>query len=58
MHQSYNLSHGPLAQDTRLQAHFAADGHQASVTGGPVDAERLAAEIERHCWTREVRTSD
>jgi hypothetical protein len=41
-----------------LQAHFAADGHQASVTGRPVDAERLAAEIERHYWTREVRTSD
>jgi WhiB family redox-sensing transcriptional regulator len=39
-----------------LQAHFAAGGHQhAAVSGRPVDPERLAAEIERHYWTREVR---
>jgi Transcription factor WhiB len=54
------VSHGrPTAgQLARLQAHFAADGHQASVTGRPVDAERLAAEVERHYWTREVRTGE
>jgi hypothetical protein len=52
------VSHGrPTAgQLASLQAHFAADGHQqATVTGRPVDAERLAAEVERHYWTREVR---
>jgi WhiB family redox-sensing transcriptional regulator len=52
------VSHGrPTAgQLARLQAHFVADGYQqATVTGGPVDAERLAAEVERHYWTREVR---
>jgi hypothetical protein len=39
-----------------LQAHFAASGHQqASVTGRPVDPGRLAVEVERHYWTREVR---
>jgi WhiB family transcriptional regulator, redox-sensing transcriptional regulator len=39
-----------------LQAHFAAGGHQrATVTGRPIDAERLAAAVERHYWTREVR---
>jgi Transcription factor WhiB len=39
-----------------LQAHFAAGGHQhAAVSGRPVDPQRLAAEIERHYWTREVR---
>src|SRR5215216_3088972 len=53
------VSHGrPTAgQLASLQAHFAADGHQqATVTGRPVDAERLAAEVERHYWTREVRS--
>ena len=52
------VSHGrpTAAQLAGLQAHFAAGGHQqASVTGRPVDAERLAAEVERHYWTREVR---
>jgi hypothetical protein len=51
-------SHGrpSPAQLAELQAHFAAGGHQqATVTGGPVDAERLATEVERHYWTREVR---
>ncbi len=39
-----------------LQAHFAAGGHQhAAVTGRPTDPEQLAAEVERHYWTREVR---
>jgi WhiB family transcriptional regulator, redox-sensing transcriptional regulator len=39
-----------------LQAHFAAGSHQhAAVTGRPTDPERLAAQVERHYWTREVR---
>jgi hypothetical protein len=39
-----------------LQAHFAAGGHQqTAVTGRPIDPERLAAAVERHYWTREVR---
>jgi WhiB family redox-sensing transcriptional regulator len=39
-----------------LQAHFAAGGHQqTAVTGRPADPERLAVEVERHYWTREVR---
>jgi hypothetical protein len=39
-----------------LQAHFAAGGHQhAAVTGRPADPERLAVEVERRYWTREVR---
>jgi WhiB family transcriptional regulator, redox-sensing transcriptional regulator len=38
-----------------LRAHFAAGGHrQAAVTGRPADPERLAVEVERHYWTREV----
>jgi hypothetical protein len=52
------VSHGrPTAgQLAGLQAHFTAGGHQqASVTGRPVDPERLAAEVERHYWTREAR---
>jgi WhiB family transcriptional regulator, redox-sensing transcriptional regulator len=52
------VSHGrPTAgQLAGLQAHFAAGGHlQATVTSRPVDAERLAAAVERHYWTREVR---
>jgi hypothetical protein len=52
------VSHGrpSPAQLAELQAHFAGGGHQQStVTGRPVDAERLAAAVERHYWTREVR---
>jgi WhiB family transcriptional regulator, redox-sensing transcriptional regulator len=52
------VSHGqPSPQQlARLQAHFAAGGHQPTVVAGrPVDPERLAAEVERHYWTREVR---
>jgi WhiB family transcriptional regulator, redox-sensing transcriptional regulator len=55
------VSHGrPTAgQLASLQAHFAAGGHQqANVIGRPVDAERLAAEVERHYWTREVRRGE
>jgi WhiB family transcriptional regulator, redox-sensing transcriptional regulator len=51
-------SHGQPSpgQLVGLQAHFAAGGHQhAAVTGRPADPERLAAEVERHYWTREVR---
>jgi WhiB family transcriptional regulator, redox-sensing transcriptional regulator len=52
------VSHGQpsSAQLAELQAHFAAGGHQqTAVTGRPIDTERLAAEVERHYWTREVR---
>jgi WhiB family redox-sensing transcriptional regulator len=52
-------SHGrpTPAQLAGLQAHFASGGHQhAAVTGRPTDPDRLAAEVERHYWTREVRT--
>jgi WhiB family transcriptional regulator, redox-sensing transcriptional regulator len=52
------VSHGQPSPEqlAGLQAHFAAGGHQhAAVTGRPVDPERLAAEVERHYWTREVR---
>jgi WhiB family redox-sensing transcriptional regulator len=52
------VSHGHPSREqvAELQAHFAAGGHQqATVTGRPVDPERLAAEVERHYWTREVR---
>ena len=55
------VSHGrPTAsQLARLQAHFAAGGHQqTAVTGRPADPERLAAEVERHYWIREVRGSE
>jgi WhiB family transcriptional regulator, redox-sensing transcriptional regulator len=55
------VSHGrPTAEQvTGLQAHFAGGGHQqASVIGRPVDAERLAAEVERHYWTREVHAGE
>jgi WhiB family transcriptional regulator, redox-sensing transcriptional regulator len=54
-------SHGrPTSQQLAgLQAHFAAGGHQhAAVAGHPPDAERLAAEVERHYWTREVRAGE
>jgi WhiB family transcriptional regulator, redox-sensing transcriptional regulator len=52
------VSHGrPTAEQLAgLQAHFAAGGHQqTAVTGRPADRERLAAEVERHYWTREAR---
>jgi hypothetical protein len=51
------VSHGrpSPAQLAGLQAHFAGGGYQqASVTGRPIDPERLAAEVERHYWMREV----
>jgi WhiB family transcriptional regulator, redox-sensing transcriptional regulator len=53
------VSHGhpTPAQLADLQAHFAASGHQqTAVTGRPADPEQLAAQVERHYWTREVRT--
>jgi hypothetical protein len=53
-------SHGtPTAEQlTGLQAHYA-DGHQhAAVTGRPTSPERVAAEVERAYWTREVRASE
>jgi WhiB family transcriptional regulator, redox-sensing transcriptional regulator len=52
------VSHGrPTPEQLAgLQAHFAAGGHQqAAVSGHPADPERLAAEVERHYWTHEVR---
>jgi hypothetical protein len=52
------VSHGhPTPEQLAgLQAHFASGGHQqAAVTGRPADPERLAATVERHYWTREVR---
>jgi hypothetical protein len=42
-----------------LQAHFAAGGHQqTAVSGRPVDPYGLAAEVEHHYWTREVRAGE
>jgi WhiB family transcriptional regulator, redox-sensing transcriptional regulator len=38
-----------------LQAHFAAGGHQQTAVTGRPEPERLAAAVERHYWTREVR---
>jgi hypothetical protein len=55
------VSHGrPTAgQLAGLQGHFAAGGHQqTAVAGRPVDPERLAAEVERHYWTRELRAGE
>jgi WhiB family redox-sensing transcriptional regulator len=52
------VSHGQPSPDqlAGLQAHFTSGGHQqAAVTGRPTDPQRLAAEVERHYWTREVR---
>lgn len=52
------VSHGQPTPEqlAQLQAHFAAGGHQqATVTGRPSDPERVAVEVERHYWTREVR---
>jgi WhiB family redox-sensing transcriptional regulator len=54
-------SHGqPSPQQLAgLQAHFASGGHQhAAVTGRPADPERLVVEVERHYWTREVRSGE
>jgi hypothetical protein len=51
-------SHGyPTPQQlAELQAHFASGSHQqVAVTGRPADPQRLAAAVERHYWTREVR---
>jgi len=55
------VSHGrPTPEQLAgLQAHFAAGGHQqTAVTGRPTDPERLAAEVERHYWTREARAGE
>jgi WhiB family redox-sensing transcriptional regulator len=55
------VSHGrPTPEQLAgLQAHFAAGGHQhAAVAGRPADPERLATEVERHYWTREVRAGE
>jgi hypothetical protein len=52
------VSHGhpTPAQLADLQTHFAAGGHQQpAVTGRPANPERLAAEVERRYWTRELR---
>jgi WhiB family transcriptional regulator, redox-sensing transcriptional regulator len=52
------VSHGhPTPEQLAgLQAHFAAGDHQqATVAGRPADPERLAAAVERHYWSREVR---
>jgi WhiB family transcriptional regulator, redox-sensing transcriptional regulator len=54
------VSHGhpTPAQLADLQAHFAAGGHQqTAVAGRPADPERLAVEVERRYWTREIRSS-
>jgi hypothetical protein len=54
------VSHGQPSPEelAGLQAHFAAGGHQqTAVAGRPADPERLAAEVERHYWTREIRSS-
>jgi WhiB family transcriptional regulator, redox-sensing transcriptional regulator len=55
------ISHGrPTPEQLAgLQAHFAAGGHQqTAVTGRPADPRRLAAEVEHHYWTREVRAGE
>jgi WhiB family transcriptional regulator, redox-sensing transcriptional regulator len=52
------VSHGQPSPEqlAGLQAHFAAGGHQQpAVAGRPADPERLAAEVERRYWTRELR---
>jgi WhiB family transcriptional regulator, redox-sensing transcriptional regulator len=54
-------SHGQPSSEqlAGLQAHYAAGGHQqTAVTGRPADPQRLAAEVERHYWTREVRAGE
>src|SRR6266511_989200 len=55
------VSHGrPTPEQlAALQAHFASGGHQhAAATGRPTDPQRLAAAVEHHYWTREVRASE
>jgi WhiB family transcriptional regulator, redox-sensing transcriptional regulator len=55
------VSHGQPSPEqlAGLQAHFAAGGHQqTAVAGRPADPERLAAQVERHYWTREVRAGE
>jgi WhiB family redox-sensing transcriptional regulator len=55
------VSHGrPTPEQLAgLQAHFASGGHQhAAVTDRPADPEKLAVEVERHYWTREVRSGE
>jgi len=55
------VSHGePSAgQLAVLGEHFATGAHQrAAVTGRPVAAEQVAAEVERAYWTREVRAGE
>jgi WhiB family transcriptional regulator, redox-sensing transcriptional regulator len=55
------VSHGQPSPEqlAGLQAHFAAGGHQqTTVAGRPADPERLAVEVERHYWTREVRRGE
>jgi WhiB family transcriptional regulator, redox-sensing transcriptional regulator len=55
------VSHGQPSSEqlAGLQAHFAAGGHQqTAVAGRPADPERLAAQVERHYWTREVRAGE
>jgi WhiB family redox-sensing transcriptional regulator len=52
------VSHGQPSPEqlAGLQAHFAAGGHQqTAVNGRPADPERLAVEVERRYWTRELR---
>jgi hypothetical protein len=54
-------SHGQPSpgQLAGLQAHYAAGGHQhATVTGRPADPDRVRVEVERHYWTREVRSGE
>jgi WhiB family redox-sensing transcriptional regulator len=53
------VSHGQPSPEqlAGLQAHFAAGGHQqTAVAGRPADPEQLAVEVERHYWTREIRS--
>jgi WhiB family redox-sensing transcriptional regulator len=55
---SQPVSHGQPSREqlAGLQAHFAAGGHQqTAVSGHPADPDRLAADVERHYWTREAR---
>jgi len=55
------VSHGQPSrgQLAGLQAHYAVGGHQhAAVTGRPADPDRVTVEVERHYWTREVRSGE
>jgi WhiB family transcriptional regulator, redox-sensing transcriptional regulator len=55
------VSHGQPSPEqlAGLRAHFASGGHQhATISGRPADPERLAAAVERHYWTREVRSGE